>query len=177
MNKSLTKKSRYLSMLLRHKPEKANLTMNSKGWVMVNQLLANTDIDMPLLKEVVATNNKKRFEFNDDNTMIRASQGHSLKVDLGYPAKEPPEYLYHGTATKFLDAIHKDGLKPMSRHHVHLSTDKETAKNVGSRHGKAVILLVKSQEMFNSGKIFFISTNGVWLTESVAPEFLTVWNK
>ena len=127
-----------------------------------------------MLDQVVAENNKKRFEFSEDGTRIRASQGHSVEVDLGYEPKSPPEFLYHGTATKFLDSIFKRGLDKRKRHHVHMSADHDTATNVGSRHGKVVVLRVRAQAMVQAGHQFYRSTNGVWLTEAVPSEYLEI---
>lgn len=172
--------SKYLSYLLRHHPEKINLQLDDYGWVDVHELIekvnANSNsgnaLTISTLEEVVATNNKKRFTLNDDKTKIRASQGHSIKIKLGYEAVEPPEFLYHGTATRFLESIKKDGLKKMNRHHVHLSQEKSTATSVGKRHGKLVLLIVKSRAMHEAGHEFFVSENGVWLTDSVPVEFI-----
>jgi putative RNA 2'-phosphotransferase len=172
--------SKYLSYLLRHHPEKINLHLDDYGWADVNELIekvnANSStsntLTFSILEEVVANNNKKRFTFNEDKTKIRASQGHSIEIKLGYEAVEPPEFLYHGTATRFLDGIKKDGLKKMSRHHVHLSQEKSTASNVGQRHGKLVILIINSKAMHEAGHEFFVSENGVWLTDHVPVEFI-----
>jgi putative RNA 2'-phosphotransferase len=125
-----------------------------------------------ILKEVVETNNKKRFAFNADCTKIRANQGHSVAVDVELPEAVPPEYLYHGTAERFLEAIKQEGLVPKSRLHVHLSADTETARNVGGRHGKPIILTVKAGEMHEAGYRFCLSANGVWLTESVLVRYI-----
>jgi putative RNA 2'-phosphotransferase len=127
---------------------------------------------MEELEEVVATNTKKRFSFNEDKTKIKANQGHSIKVDLALQPKQPPSYLYHGTVEKFLQSIREKGLIKGSRHHVHLSADKETAINVGSRRGKPIILTIKSGEMHAQNHIFYQSENGVWLTETVPTEYI-----
>jgi putative RNA 2'-phosphotransferase len=146
--------------------------MEEQGWVSVTELLENlNDISMEILEEVVAENNKKRFAFNEDKTKIRANQGHSIAIDLAYSPVEPPEFLFHGTAIKNIDAIKKSGILKGNRHHVHLSLDKETATNVGKRHGKPVILVVQSKLMYEAGYQFFVSENGVWLTEFVPVEF------
>ena len=174
MDKALVKRSKFLSMVLRHKPEKANLKLDEAGWANVEELLSNTAFDMKSLEEVVATNSKKRFEFNSDKTKIRARQGHSFNVKLGYDPKEPPEVLYHGTATRFVDSIMKDGLKPMGRHHVHLSGDTDTASQVGKRHGKLAILKVAAGKMSNDGAKFYLTENKVWLTDHVPVEYLEV---
>ena len=170
--KTLIRTSKYLSLVLRHKPEAANVHMDEAGWVKVADLIkgARRPLDMELLEQVVAENNKKRFEFNDDKTLIRARQGHSIPVSLGYEPLEPPESLFHGTATKNLDAIREKGLLRMRRHAVHLSADLNTAINVGQRHGKPVVLVVKAREMWEAGGKFYLTDNGVWFTESVSPE-------
>lgn len=165
MDKGLVKKSRFLSMVLRHKPERANIVLDDAGWTDTKTLLSNVHMDMATLEQVVATNNKKRFEFNENKTSIRARQGHSVDVKLGYEPQEPPEFLYHGTTTRFLEPIMKDGLKPMGRHQVHLSQDLETASAVGRRHGKLVVLKVRAHHMFKDGYKFYITDNKVWLTD------------
>ena len=171
--KMVSKKSRYLSMLLRHKPEQANLTMEDGGWIDVPSLVENAKFPMHLLEFIVATDDKGRYEFKKDKTKIRARQGHPVNVDLKLEEREPPAILYHGTATRFLDSIWRDGLMPMGRHHVHLSADVDTATKVGARHGKAVVLIVKAKEMIDEmGVKFYISNNGVWLVDAVPPGYL-----
>jgi putative RNA 2'-phosphotransferase len=175
MDRYLEKKSRLLSMVLRHQPDKINIVLDASGWTDVKTLLANTDLNMAQLEEVVATNNKKRFEFNDNKTRIRARQGHSVKVNLGYEPVAPPEFLYHGTATRFLDPIMKNGLKPMNRHQVHLSQDLQTASSVGKRHGKLIILCVFAKRMVQElGAKFYVTDNQVWLTDEVPPKYLEI---
>jgi putative RNA 2'-phosphotransferase len=129
------------------------------------------DISVEILEEVVAENDKKRFAFNEDKTKIRANQGHSIAIELNYSPVEPPEFLFHGTAIKNMDSIKKSGIIKGNRHQVHLSLDKETATNIGKRHGKPVILVVQSKAMHEAGYQFFVSENGVWLTEFVPAEF------
>lgn len=175
----IIKKSKFLSLVLRHKPRAANVKLDKSGWVNVNDLLKGCEevgqpITMAELLEVVATNNKKRFEFNENHTMIRASQGHSVNIDLGYKATTPPEILYHGTAYKNKDSIQKMGLEKRRRHHVHLSADPETANIVGKRHGKPIILVIDTRAMMADGYKFYQSTNGVWLVESVPPKYFTI---
>jgi len=175
--KYVTKISKFLSLVLRHKPERIGLALDQYGWVQVEDLIARAqkagiDIDRQLLQIVVEQNNKKRFAFNEDGTKIRANQGHSLSVDLGLTAVDPPDVLYHGTATRFLDSIKKEGLLPQGRHHVHLSPDEKTAMAVGKRHGKPVVLIVKAKEMVEQGYQFYRSANGVWLTERVPAIYL-----
>jgi putative RNA 2'-phosphotransferase len=173
MNNQIVKKlSKFLSYVLRHDPKKLNLTMDKQGWVSVAQLLENLDdISVEILEEVVAENDKKRFAFNEDKTKIRANQGHSIAIELNYSPVEPPEFLFHGTAIKNMDSIKKSGIIKGNRHQVHLSLDKETATNIGKRHGKPVILVVQSKAMHEAGYQFFVSENGVWLTEFVPAEF------
>lgn len=173
----MVKISKRLSYVLRHHPEAIELVMDEEGWVEVAMLIDRFSnnyfpITMEQLQQVVAENDKKRFAFNEDQTYIRASQGHSIGVQLGYEAIKPPEFLYHGTATRFANSIRKQGLKKQNRDHVHLSADEATAKSVGSRHGVPVILVVKALEMHQDGHKFFQSENGVWLTEKVPVRYL-----
>jgi putative RNA 2'-phosphotransferase len=177
--KESTSLSKFLSLVLRHQPETIGIDVDNQGWVNVKELLEKTrksgrSITIDVLKFIVENNPKKRFEFNDNLSKIRASQGHSIKVDLGYEPQTPPDILYHGTASKFIDSIIKAGLEKRSRQHVHLSKDMETAVAVGQRHGKPVILKVLTKAMFQAGHEFFISTNGVWLTDKVPVEFLKI---
>ncbi len=171
--------SRFLSYVLRHAPESIGVTMDGAGWVSVEELVARSaDSDRPLsvslIEQVVADNNKQRFALSEDGRRIRANQGHSVDVDLGLEQLSPPDELFHGTATRFLDAILAQGLQPGDRNHVHLSADRDTAVTVGSRHGKPVVLGVASGAMAADGLVFHRSANGVWLTASVPPRFLTV---
>jgi putative RNA 2'-phosphotransferase len=175
--KELIRISKFLSLVLRHRPEAIGITLDENGWTDVTVLLekmrvAGTAIDLVLLQEVVTSNTKQRFAFNDDNTRIRANQGHSVSVDLALEAKEPPAILYHGTSETNIPAILKEGLHKRNRHHVHLSGDHETAIAVGQRHGKPVVFTVAAQQMHKDGFTFFQSTNGVWLTEHVPPAYL-----
>jgi putative RNA 2'-phosphotransferase len=174
MRKELESKSKYLSMLLRHKPEQANLTMDADGWVAISQLITNTDITLLELKEIVDTNEKKRFVVNTDYTKIRAAQGHSIEVDLKLSKKYPPHVLYHGTKTQFLDSIRKKGITKQNRNHVHLSKDIETAKDVASRRkGQSVLLIIDAYKMSHDSFRFYKSENGVWLTDEVPPKYFT----
>jgi putative RNA 2'-phosphotransferase len=175
---AVVKDSKFLAGVLRHNPGKLGIELDAAGWVDIEVLLAalkrrGRRIDRARLDFVVAHNNKKRFEYDEAGTRIRASQGHSVPVDLGYAPMTPPETLYHGTATRSLEAIFAEGLRPGGRHHVHLSVDAETATKVGSRHGKPAVLVVAAARMHADGHAFFRSTNGVWLTEHVAPEYLS----
>lgn len=169
--------SKFLSLVLRHKPEELGITLDENGWTDVPMLLAKMAtkghrITHHQLRYIVETNSKKRFAFNDDESRIRANQGHSVEVNLGYVQKQPPEFLYHGTATRFLDVILDDGLQKMNRHHVHLSSDEQTARSVGSRHGKPVVLTVKAGAMAADGHVFYQSENGVWLTDHVPVAYI-----
>jgi len=172
-----TRISKFLSLVLRHEPGKIGLALDAAGWVDVDDLLAKLHSHgRPLqradLEEVVATNEKKRFAFSDDCRRIRASQGHSVDVELGYTQKTPPDRLFHGTATRFVDSIKASGLIKGERHHVHLSADADTAGKVGRRHGKPVIIVVRSIDMQEAGHVFHQSDNGVWLVEHVPSDFL-----
>ncbi len=177
----LKERSKYLSKILRHQPESIRLQLDEAGWADVSQLLDNIarygpafnpPFDRSILTEIVATSDKQRYAFNADATRIRASQGHSIAVELGYTPQSPPEFLYHGTAQQNLDSIRKSGLVKGRRHHVHLSSNQETALRVGSRHGKAVVLNIRSGEMHRAGHAFFCTPNGVWLTDAVSAEFI-----
>ncbi len=178
MNHKLVKKhSKFLSLLLRHKPEVIGLELDKQGWTSVPVLIdkmntAGRPIDLPMLELIVQENNKKRFSFNADKSMIRANQGHSIAIELGLEERVPPKQLYHGTAKRFLHLIFEGGLKKMSRHHVHLSADKSTASNVGARHGKLELLLVDTERMYADGHKFYCSDNGVWLTDHVPVAYL-----
>lgn len=177
MSKKNKNISKFLSYVLRHHPDKLGVTLDRNGWTSVAVLLEKINVEpytlsMEELEEVVATNNKKRFAFNEDKTMIRANQGHSVDIDLALQPKEPPKYLYHGTVEKFITSIQEKGLIKGMRQHVHLSADKETAINVGSRRGKPIILTIRSGEMHAQDHPFYQSENGVWLTEKVPTEFI-----
>lgn len=176
-DKQSTKHSRFLSLVLRHEPEAAGVSLDEAGWVEVALLLdgcarVGRAITRPELEEIVATNDKKRFAFSEDGLRIRANQGHSIEVELGYQPQVPPEQLFHGTATRFLGSIYAQGLQKGERHHVHLSLDEKTAIQVGGRHGKVVVLVVRSGAMHAAGHPFFVSENGVWLVDHVPVEFL-----
>lgn len=175
--KKLKHLSKFLSLILRHRPQVVHLTLDEQGWANTQELIEKinehgTALTLPLLEEVVANNNKKRFAFNKDKSKIRASQGHSIPIKLNYEPVSPPPQLYHGTATRHIHSIRKEGLKKRSRHHVHLSADINTAKQVGMRHGVPVILTIRAAAMYEAGYEFFVSENGVWLTEHVPVEFI-----
>lgn len=177
MRNRLVRDSKFLSLVLRHAPEKIGLKLNEGGWASVAELIARAaehgrKLSEEVIREVVATNDKKRFALSEDGLLIRASQGHSIDVDLGLEAVEPPEVLFHGTATRFLESIRRHGLRRGSRQHVHLSPDEATAVRVGSRHGKPVVLRIDAARLRRAGQEFFLSANGVWLTSSVDPAFI-----
>lgn len=174
-----TELSKFLSYVLRHRPDSIGLALDEAGWTGIDVLLAGAAragkaMTRDELREIVETNEKKRFAISPDGMRIRASQGHSVTVELGYEPVAPPETLYHGTAPQFLEAIRRDGLRAMKRHHVHLSRDRETAAAVGRRRGKSVILEVAAGEMARAGYLFYVSENGVWLTDVVPPDYLKV---
>lgn len=170
--------SKTLSYWLRHKPEKIGLTLEKDGWVDVSELIekAKSEIYITLddLKQVVTDNDKQRFSFSEDMKNIRCNQGHTTEVDIKFKKVVPPVVLYHGTVDKFLDSIKKQGLTKQKRHHVHLSKDKEVATNVGSRRGKPVVLEIDCKAMLADGHEFFISDNGVYLTDSVPFKYIKV---
>lgn len=169
------KLGRFLSLVLRHNPGAAGISLDEHGWADVEELLngvrhTGRQIDMETLERIVRENNKQRYSFNENHTRIRANQGHSLHVDVELRQVEPPQYLYHGTATRFLPAIQAEGIKKMSRQYVHLSNDYQTAATVGRRHGMPVVLRINAEMMARNGAKFYRSENGVWLCEYVPPE-------
>lgn len=172
----LDKLSRYMSLILRHKPDVIGITLDKHGWADVNELIAGISkkntFNMEILEEIVRTDSKQRYSFNGDKTKIRANQGHSISVNVELEKKEPPKFLYHGTGEKYVESIDKTGLLPKSRLYVHLSRDIDTAQNVGKRHGNPVIYKVYSKKMYDNGYDFFLSVNGVWLTKRVPVEYL-----
>jgi len=175
---SHVKISKFLSLVLRHQPEKIGLTLREDGWVLVSDLLqACADHGVPLtaetLNDVVCTNVKQRFSFSADHSLIRANQGHSIKVELGLAPLAPPMTLYHGTATRFINSIKQQGLLKGQRHHVHLSDNQQTAIDVGSRYGKPAVLIIASERMNKDGHLFFRSANGVWLTHHVPVNYIS----
>ncbi|MGK6309808.1 RNA 2'-phosphotransferase [Variovorax sp. DT-64] len=175
----LTTTSKFLSLVLRHKPQTIDLTLDAAGWVLVDELLtkaalAKRPVSRQLLEEVVATSDKKRFAFSEDGLRIRANQGHSVGVDLGLAPLAPPGVLYHGTASQFLDSILAGGLVKRQRHHVHLSESIATALAVGQRYGAPVLLAVDALRMSADGHLFYRSENYVWLTDEVPSSYLSV---
>jgi putative RNA 2'-phosphotransferase len=178
MNRRLVTVSKFLAKHLRHAPDALGLTLRPGGWVSVDDLLAASaragfTISYDELLECVETNDKQRFALDDTGDLIRANQGHSVAVDLQLEEQEPPDLLYHGTVERFLASILAEGLKKGKRHHVHLSKDTETARKVGARRGQPVLLRVDAGRMHAAGFRFFLSANGVWLTDSVPAAFLT----
>lgn len=177
MAERLIRVSKFLSLVLRHQPGKVGLELDGGGWAGVEELLraANAGgfrLTREELLEVVERNDKRRFALSEDGARIRASQGHSIAVELGYEPRQPPEFLYHGTAERFLASIREAGLRKGDRHDVHLSTDAETAALVGSRRGRAVVLEVAAGRMWADGFAFHLSANGVWLTERVPAAYI-----
>jgi putative RNA 2'-phosphotransferase len=175
--KEVTRMSKFLSLVLRHKPETIGLTLDENGWANTENLIQKMtqngfEISPDILAHIVETNNKQRFSFNSDKTSIRANQGHSILVDVELKEQTPPEYLYHGTAEKNVSSILNSGIEKGTRQHVHLSIDKETAVKVGQRHGKPKVLLVSANKMSADGFRFYLSENKVWLTDNVPPEYL-----
>lgn len=166
--------SKRLSYVLRHDPASASVELDPAGWVSVDALLAGLGggLDRDTLHAIVAASPKQRFALSADRSRIRANQGHSVAVELGYEPGEPPEQLFHGTHPGAVDAIRAAGIRRMSRHHVHLSPDTETAANVGGRRGKPVILCVAAGRMHRDGHVFYLSANGVWLTDEVPPDYI-----
>ncbi|MEV4289896.1 RNA 2'-phosphotransferase [Nonomuraea bangladeshensis] len=175
MRRRLVRVSKFLARHLRHDPGRIGLNLGPAGWVPVEELLSAAaahgfPITPAELARVVETDDKRRYVIEDGR--IRASQGHSVPVDLGLPPAEPPGVLYHGTVGRFLSAIRREGLRPMGRHHVHLSPDRDTAVRVGARRGAPVVLVVRAGAMHADGHVFHLSANGVWLTGHVPPAYL-----
>lgn len=173
---AFTQTSKFLSLILRHKPETIGITLDEHGWAKVDQVIEGIGktrtFNMEILEEIVRTDAKQRYVFNEDKTLIRASQGHSIPVDVELEIVNPPEILWHGTGEKYVSSIEKAGLIPKSRLYVHLSRDVETARQVGSRHGKVVIYRVLAGKMQEDGYVFYRSENGVWLTKEVPVSYL-----
>lgn len=171
--------SKFLSYVLRHHPELINLNLDENGWANVDELITRSKrdphegISFKELDEIVETNDKKRFIFNEDKTRIRANQGHSIDIDLALISQKPPEFLYHGTAQNNVDSILENGIEKRKRKHVHLSQDIETATKVGMRHGKPIILTINTEKMFNDGIEFYLSENNVWLTDFVDIQYIS----
>lgn len=176
-NKDYIKISCFISMLLRHKPQAAGLTLDEHGWADAGELIKGVSehkapLTMEELEYIVNTDDKGRYSFNEDKTLIRANQGHSIPVDVELDETEPPEFLWHGTGEKYVVSIGEMGLIPKSRLYVHLSADYDTAVTVGKRHGKPVVYRVRAKDMSKDGYKFYLSKNGVWLTKSVPTKYL-----
>lgn len=173
---NMTKIGRYISLILRHKPDVIGITLDKHGWADVDKLIKGVSkkykLTMEMLENIVATDDKQRYSFNEDKTKIRANQGHSIDVDVELEEVQPPEYLWHGTGRKYVDSIMKDGLIPKSRLYVHLSDNYNTAINVGVRHGEPVVLCIWAGDMYRDGYKFYRSKNGVWLVKHVPVEYL-----
>ena len=173
---SLTETSKFISLILRHKPEVIGISLDEHGWAKVDELIAGIaktrKFNMDMLEEIVRPDEKQRYSFNEDRTLIRANQGHSIPVDVELEEAEPPEELWHGTGEKFTASIEAQGLIPKSRLYVHLSKDEDTAVRVGQRHGKPVLYIVRAGEMRRDGYQFYLSRNGVWLTKEVPVKYL-----
>lgn len=178
MNQSIVSSSKFLSLILRHQPEAIGMQLDDEGWLAIDELIVNANlrgkkISLEIIHEVVATNDKKRFSLSDDGLRIRANQGHSIaNIELNLQRVQPPEFLFHGTVAAFMEPIRKDGLQKRSRNHVHLSSDESTAIKVAQRRGKPVILTVEAARMSAAGFEFFLSENGVWLTNDVPVSFI-----
>lgn len=181
--RSTTETSKFLSFVLRHKPEAIGITLDREGWVKVETLVDaarrhGRSLDAGMIERVVATNDKQRFALSADGKSIRANQGHSTTtVEIGFAEQAPPPVLYHGTVPRFVDAIRGQGLKRGSRHHVHLSPDRETATLVGRRRGDPVVLVIDAARMHAAGHAFFLSANGVWLTDHVPAQYIADWGE
>ena len=170
--------SRFISLILRHKPETINITLDKNGWANVQELIQGiqkqySDFNFDTLKYIVDTDDKQRYSFNEDFSKIRANQGHSILVDVELKECEPPEFLFHGTGTKYTSSIEQEGLIPKTRLYVHLSEDITTAINVGQRHGVPIVYMVDAKRMFKDGYKFYLSNNNVWLTKEVPIEYLS----
>lgn len=170
--------SKFISLILRHKPEIIGITLDEHGWADVEELIKGINrskrktINMDILEEIVRTDEKQRYSFNEDHTLIRANQGHSVPVDVELEKKIPPDILWHGTGEKYVASIDKQGLIPKGRLYVHLSSDQDTAKKVGSRHGKPVIYEIDCHGMAEAGYLFYLSANKIWLTKEVPAKYL-----
>ena len=179
ISKEDMKASKFLSLVLRHKPEEIGLQLDEYGWIVTNHLIGGINgkgynIDISDIERIVTEDDKQRYSFNEDKTKIRANQGHSISVNLELNPVEPPIMLYHGTSKRVLNSICVDGITKQARQYVHLSADIETASKVGKRHGELVIFEVYSEQMYEEGYEFYLSNNGVWLTDFVPSEYLLI---
>jgi putative RNA 2'-phosphotransferase len=175
--KNQTKISKFISLILRHNPDVIGITLDNEGWADVNELLcglksSGTPITLEDLQKIVQEDSKQRYVFSHDGENIRAQQGHSTSVDLAFTVKKPPIILYHGTVGQYIPSIKETGLDKRTRQYVHLSMERVTAENVGGRRGKPIILTVQSLQMFEDGYTFFLSGNGVWLTDHVPSKYI-----
>ena len=170
--------SRFLALILRHRPEEIGIALDEHGWANVSALvrgMSNTkEFTIETLEEIVSTDSKGRYSFNEDHTLIRANQGHSVDVDVELKHAIPPPTLFHGTAERNIASIQEAGLVPKGRLYVHLSPDPDTAIKVGARHGRPVAFAVSSAAMQGDGHEFFLSKNGVWLTKTVPAKYLSL---
>ena len=170
--------SKFISRILRHEPEIIGITLDEHGWANVDELIAGIaetrPFSMEMLEEIVRTDEKQRYSFNEDKTLIRANQGHSVPVDVELEQRTPPDVLWHGTGKKYVDSIDRVGLIPKSRLYVHLSADYKTAIKVGQRHGSPMVYQIDARRMSEEGYVFFRSVNGVWLIKAVPREYMTV---
>ncbi len=177
MKRDLVAVSKFLSYVLRHRPQHIGLVLDAHGWAAIDELIrlapkAGRRLTRELIEEVVRSNDKQRFSISDDGTRIRASQGHSVSVDLALSPAEPPTILYHGTVLRNISSIKQHGLERRQRHHVHLSSDERTARSVGARHGEPLVLRIRAGAMFHEGYLFYLSDNGVWLTDNVPVRYI-----
>ncbi len=170
----VVRRSKFLSLVLRHKPETVNITLDAAGWIEIAVLLPAVKMSRAQLDEILHENRKKRFELSPDGLRIRASQGHSVDVELGYEEKTPPETLYHGTSKNYFDSLRAHGILKRERHHVHMSPDVPTARIVARRRPNPIVLWIEADNMAADGFKFYLSTNGVWLTEHVPPKYFDV---
>ena len=179
MDKKLINASKFMSLLLRHKPDTIGLELDECGWANINELIDlsssnGKQLDKALIERVVSENDKQRFSISEDGCFVRANQGHSFEVNLNLEVQQPPEILFHGTASRFINSIKEQGLVKMNRQHVHLSALEATAVSVGKRHGKPVVLKVEADKMQHDGHVFYLSKNGVWLTDEVPVKYINL---
>ncbi len=177
MNQNLVSVSKFLSLVLRHKPEEVGLCLDTNGWASISDLILCADqngikLSHELIEKVVANNDKSRFVIDQTGSKIRANQGHSISIDLELPPQEPPSILFHGTATRFVESIRQQGILNGNRRHVHLSSEASVATSVGARHGKPLVLQISAKKMYTQNYHFYLSQNGVWLTEHVPVSFI-----
>ena len=173
--------SKYLSYILRHHPETVGLILDEHGWANVEDLVKgiarDREFSMDMLETIVATDEKQRYQFNEDKTFIRADYGHSVQVDLKYGSAEPPEHLFHGTAVKNIPLIEVEGIKPMQRAQVHMWDSCRAAQVIGGRHGKPIVYRVRSGDMYRDGYSFRQATGGLWQTDYIPPEYIERINR